>query len=51
MRHDELVANAMSEDLAVVVEGALRLHQSTRRFNVVLIVLSVVLVLLTLALV
>lgn len=51
MRHDDLVANAHSEDLAVVVEASLRLHRTTIFLNGVLIVLTAVLVVLTCALV
>jgi hypothetical protein len=51
MRHDDLVANAHSEDLAVVVEAPLRLHRTTIFLNGVLIVLTAVLVVLTCALV
>ena len=51
MNHDDLVANAQTEDLAVLVETSLRLHRTTKCLNVVLIFLTGVLVLLTLALV
>jgi len=47
MNHDDLVANAQSEDLAVLVEASLRLHRATKWLNGVLIVLTVVLVGLT----
>ena len=51
MKHDDLVANAQSEDLAVLVEVSLRLHRVTKSLNGVLIGLTIVLVLLTGALV
>jgi hypothetical protein len=51
MKHDDLIANAQSEDLAVVVEASLRLHRTTKVLNVVLIILTIVLVALTGALV
>jgi len=50
MDHDALVANAQSEDLAVVVEASLRLHETTRLLNWILIGLTVALVVLTAAL-
>jgi hypothetical protein len=51
MKHDDLVANAQSEDLAVVVEASLRLHCATKVLNGVIIALTIVLVALTAALV
>jgi hypothetical protein len=51
MNHGELIANAQSEDLAVVVEASLRLHRATIYLNIILILLTVVLVDLTYALV
>jgi hypothetical protein len=51
MRHDELLENAQSQDFAVVVEAALRLHRVTKCLNWVLIGLTVVLIFLTGALV
>jgi hypothetical protein len=51
MKHDDLVAGAQTEDLAVVVEASLRLHNATRLLNGVLIALTLVLVALTAALV
>lgn len=47
MKHDDLIANAQSEDLAVVVEASLRLHRATKVLNGVLIVLTLALVVLT----
>ena len=47
MKHDDLVANAQSEDFAVVVEASLRLHRATKVLNGVLIFLTIVLVGLT----
>jgi hypothetical protein len=47
MKHDDLVANAQTEDLAVVVEASLRLHYTTKVLNGVLIFLTIVLVVLT----
>jgi flagellar biosynthesis protein FliP len=47
MKHHELVANAQSEDLAVLVEASLRLHNATKFLNGVLIFLTFVLVCLT----
>ena len=51
MKHDDLIANAQSEDLAVIVEASLRLDRTTKRLNRVLIFLTFVLVALTGALV
>lgn len=51
MKHDDLVSNAQSEDLGVVVEVGLRLHEVTKLLNGVLIFLTVVLLLLTATLV
>jgi len=51
MKHDDLIANAQSEDLAVIVEASLRLHSATKVLNGVLIFLTIVLVALTGALV
>jgi len=51
MKHGELVANAQSEDLAVVVEASLRLHRATIILNGILIFLTAALVGLTYALV
>ncbi len=34
MKHDDLIANAQSEDFAVVVEASLRLHSATKALNV-----------------
>ena len=51
MKHHDLVANAQSEDLAVVVEASLRLHRATWFLNGVLILLSLALVVLTAVLV
>jgi hypothetical protein len=51
MKHDDLVANALSEDVGVIVEVGLRLHRATIFLNVVLIILTGVLVALTFALV
>jgi hypothetical protein len=51
MKHDDLVANAQTEDLAVVVEASLRLHWTTKILNIVLIFLTGALVCLTCALV
>jgi hypothetical protein len=51
MKRDELVANAQSEDLAVVVEASLRLHRATVFLNWVLIFLGIVTAALTAALV
>ena len=51
MKHQDLVANAQSEDLAVLVEASLRLHNATKFLNGVLILLTIVLVALTAALV
>jgi len=50
MKHDDLVANAQTEDLAVVVEASLRLHRATIFLNTVLIFLTGALVGLTYAL-
>lgn len=47
MKHDDLVANAQSEDLGVLVEVSLRLHNTTKFLNGVLIFLTLVLVCLT----
>ncbi len=44
MKHDDLIANAQTEDLAVVVEASLRLHRATIILNLVLIVLTAALV-------
>jgi hypothetical protein len=51
MRHDDLVANAQSEDMAVLVEACLRLHRATKVLNGVLIFLTIVLIVLTAVLV
>ncbi len=51
MKHDDLVANAQSEDLAVLVEVSLRLHRATIFLNGVLIGLTAALVFLTTVLV
>lgn len=51
MDHDELVAHAVSHDLAVIVEASLRLHETTKRLNLILIFLTVALVGLTAVLV
>ena len=51
MNHDELVSNAQSQDLGVLVEATWRLHRTTWLLNAVLIVLTVVLITLTAALV
>jgi hypothetical protein len=51
MKHHELVANAETQDMAVVVEASLRLHRATVFLNAILIVLTIVLILLTAALV
>ena len=51
MKPDELIAAAQSQDFAVVVQASLRLDSTTKRLNCVLIALSIVLVLLTGALV
>ena len=44
MNHDDLVANARPEDLAILVEVSLRLHRTTVLLNVVVIILTIVLV-------
>jgi hypothetical protein len=49
MNDDELVSNAHTEDVGVVVEAMLRLHHTTRKLNVILIWLTAVLVVLTTA--
>lgn len=51
MKHHELVANAQSQDMAVVVEASLRLHRATWFLNGVLIFLTLALVGLTAVLV
>jgi hypothetical protein len=51
MNHDDLISNAQSEDLGVIVEVGLRLHKATIYLNCVLIALTIVLVLLTCGLV
>jgi hypothetical protein len=51
MNHDDLVANAQTEDLAVVVEASLRLHRATVFLNGVLIFLGAVSAFLAFALV
>jgi hypothetical protein len=44
MKHDDLVANAGSDDMAVFVEVALRLHRATIWLNGALILLTLALV-------
>lgn len=51
MKHHELVTNAQSQDLAVVVEASLRLHKATKVLNGVLIFLTLTLVVLNAVLV
>jgi hypothetical protein len=51
MESRELLANAESPDMGVLVEASLRLHNTTWWLNVVLIFLTAVLVALTAALV
>ena len=51
MKRDDLISNAQSQDLAVVVEVGLRLHNVTKVLNGVLIALTLVLIALTGALV
>jgi preprotein translocase subunit SecG len=51
MNHDDLVANAGSQDFAVVVEASLRLDRTTKFLTGVLVALTIVLVLFTAALV
>ena len=49
MDRDDLLRHAGSSDLAVVVEASLRLRETTDRLNKVLIGLTVVLIVLTAA--
>jgi len=51
MKHDELLRNAGSPDMGVLVEVSYRLHRATVYLNGILIFLTVALVLLTCVLV